>query len=80
MEIQVNIITLWANRVESFQIKILFPGKWHVIKTETFCGSALARVTSARDGLSREGKPSQKPSQLCLQLGDTLGARSGFES
>lgn len=62
-ETRVHIVTLWANRVGSLQIKIFFPGKWHVIKTETFCGSALAGVTSAGDGLSRERK--HHPSPAC---------------
>lgn len=39
------------------------PGKWHVIKTETFRGRALAGATSAGDGLSRERK--HHPSLAC---------------
>lgn len=65
MEIQINVVTLWANRVESSQIKIFFLGKkWHVIRTETICGSDFCWGWTFQRN--------KAPSQPCLQPGGVL--------
>lgn len=68
MEIQINVVTLWANRVESSQIKIFFLGKkWHVIRTETICGSDFCWGWTFQRN--------KAPSQPCLQPGGVLSVQ-----